>query len=272
MRAEEFRTFKHVPVYSGMELETAWNLGKDYNQGNYTLIKLGNIISCLAKWHPDKGYAGKLVSAWNSMYRNKWSSRATNENIALKDLPISDEVRSVLRKVYNGQISKKEINESADLKKAVLDPQYINDYLVALYYQAQVYKNPIERFMKAFEVVLDDNKLAVSLIDIYSKHTPMEQFQAFRNVPYFDNESMINRTDAQRETMLRTLVMVRTINEESKAIRMIPVVACKWKDVALLYATATKHQEQSNNSATTSEGCFKHIYKFDKATEICWFE
>lgn len=272
MKAEEFRTFKHVPVYSPMELQTKWNLGKDYAEGKYALVKLGNIVSCMAKCFPSKGVAGKLVSAWNSMYRNKWSSRATNENISLKDLPISDEVRNLLRKVYNGQISKKAINESNDLKKAILDPQYVNDYIVALYYQAQVYKNPIERFMKAFEIVIDDNRLATNLIDIYAKHSAMEKFQVFNNVPYFDNDEMKKRTDEQRETMLRTLVLARAINEETKVIHMIPVVACKWNDIAYLYGAATKHQEQSPNSATTSEGCFRHIYKFEQATEICWFE
>ena len=272
MKAEDFRTFKHVPVYSGMELESKWNLGKDWNQGNYALVKLGNILSCQAKCFPDKGIAGKLVSAWNSMYRNQWGNRATKENISLKDLPISDEVRTVLRKVYNGQITKKDINESDDLKNAVLSAQYINDYVVALYYQAQVYKNPIERFMKSFEAVLENNKLALNLIDIYASHKPMEQLQVFFNVSYFDTDNTKGKTLEQRENMLRVPVMVRTINEESKATRMIPVVACKWVDIAPLYAAATKRQEQSSNSATTSAGCFRHIYKFDQATEICWFE
>ena len=261
MKAEKFRNLKTVCVYNSVESNMTSNFTQESTVGDYRLVTLGIIIrSC-----QQPNTAGLLLSTWNSMVRNnKWSSRATEQNVLPSELPISAAARKMLCNLRGGRISKRIIDEQYN--DDVLGWKEIDNYVTALYFEAQVFNNPIAKFKQALGCVIGQN-IAGKLI----RNEP--QWGNFRASATFEVQIHNDNSKIIPIDISNVPVLIKYRDEEDDATRYVTAMACKAADVQKLVTDQGLFNAATKKfCADTSAGCFKHIMKVHNARELCWFE
>ena len=261
MKAEDFRTFKTSCVYNLMEKTYDNEFKQDHFEGDYRLVTLGVLVRLNL---PALGGASRLVSAWNSMVRNnQWSSRATDKNVSLSDLPISKASRKILGDIRAGRINKTTINEK--YSKDILDGRELPNYITALYFSAQVYKDPVARFKQALASVIGDN-VVNKLIPATAPYAPLE------NLNTFDVKIHADLDKVKPVDIVGIPLLAKYHDDAEDGTRYVPFVICQ-NSVAekLVKYVAGYHKLTGRYSANTPQGCLKHLKKIYEATEICWF-
>ncbi len=262
MKAEEFRKLKTKCVYTTTEKVCDNEFKQDHTDGDYRLVSLGVVVRlCLQ----NEACAGLLVSTWNSMVRNnKWSSRATDKNIAMSELPISKSARKILGDIRAGRINKATVSEK--YCKDILSWREIPNYITALYFTSQLFKDPLARFKQALTSVIDQE-----IVNTIISATP--QYENMENPNTYSVEIHANPEKVKPIDIVGIPLLAKYRDEAEDATRYVPFVVCQHSVVEKLFKNSAGYNKlTSRYSANTPQGCLKHLMKIYDATDICWFE
>jgi hypothetical protein len=262
MRAEEFRTFKHACVYNHVEKTFDNEFKQDHTDGDYRLVTLGVVVRLNMAKLSD---ACLLASEWNSMVRNnKWSSRATDKNISLSELPISKSCKKILGDLRAGRINKSVIIEKHS--KDIVGWKEIPNYITALYFTAQLFKDPMARFKQALSVVIGEK--------IVNQIIPAElPYANLLDQNTYATEIHANLEKVKPIDIVGIPLLAKYRDEAEDGTRYVPFVICQNSVTEKLFKNAEAYNTfTSKYSANTPQGCLKHLKKIYDALDICWFE